>query len=272
MKLNLKESLTKHKHTLKNSINKLDKRRHHLRTSKDEILAFVISILSIAFIVSFDKWGEGQAFNFGVGILNYIKYLIIAFFVVSLHILVIKKIALHYGFRAEYKLWWYGIIIGFLLCFVSATLTSSLSKVTIIWFLAPGGIYFHHLSARRLGWFRYGMNVKESALACLFGSYSTLLLGLFFKILLIFNPGSTFLYELMSICLWFAVFTMLPFPPLNGLRVFYYSRLVYTFNFGIILGAGLLLKLNLNIFILIFLSLVVGLIFWLFNLKGEGYF
>ena len=248
----------------------LSKSRHQFRFDKEEIEACVISVLILAFIVSFNKWGEGDAFDFGVGLINLFQAVIILSLILGFQLITTKLMALHWGYRAEFKIWWYGILIGLVLAFLSASFTSSLGKTTVIWFLAPGGVFFHHLAARRLGWFRYGVNMKETGICCMLGSFSIIFLAIIFKILLYISPENLFFYEAMNISLWFALFSMLPIPPLNGLRVFFYSRVVYAFIFGIFIGFSILLRTNLNIFVTILLSLILGVIIWVLNLwKGE---
>lgn len=248
----------------------ISKFRHYFRFSKSEIEASVISVLILAFIISFGEWGYGDTFDFRIGLINLFKSIIIVGIVLGLQIIVIKMMALQWGYRAEFKLWWYGLLIGLGMAFFSASVTGSLGKPFVIWFLAPGGIFFHHLSVHRLGWFRYGVNVIETGISCLVGSLSTLVLALIFKILLSIFPESVFFYKGMVVSLWYAFFSMLPIPPLNGSRVFFYSRVTYAFMFGVVLGATFLIRANINILLIIIFSLIIGLIVWALNLwKGE---
>ena len=60
--------------------------------------------------------------------------------------------ALHSGFRAEYQLWWYGIAVGLII--------TVLSKGKV-WVFVPGAVMIHHLVIHRLGYFRYGSNVRH---------------------------------------------------------------------------------------------------------------
>ncbi|TKJ17471.1 hypothetical protein CEE44_02970 [Candidatus Woesearchaeota archaeon B3_Woes] len=246
--------------------NFISKFRHYFRFNKSEIEASVISVLVLAFIVSFGEWGAGDAFDFNVGLINLFESIIIVGIVLGSHLIVIKLIALYWGYRAEFKLWWYGLLTGLGLAFFSASLTGSVGHPFVLWVLAPGGIFFHHMSVHRLGWFRYGVNMIETGLCCMWGSLSTVFLALFFKILLVVFPGSLFFYKGMVVSLWFAFFSILPIPPLNGSRLFFYSRATYAFVFGSILGATFLIISNLNIFLIILLSLVVGVIIWVLHL------
>jgi Zn-dependent protease len=240
----------------------LSKLRHHFRFSKEEIEACVISVLVMAFIVSFNEWGHGTEFDFNIGLANLIRAIVIVGVILAVHVIVIKLQAIQYGYRAEFKIWWYGLMIGLGLAFLSASITGGSGKFPVVWFLAPGGIFFHHLAVHRLGWFRYGVNQMETGHCYLMGSISTLVLAYIFKILLYIFPESQFFYKAMVVALWFALFTLLPIPPLVGSHMFFWSRLVYVFYLGIVVGINIFLRLDLNIFIILLLSLVVGLIFW----------
>lgn len=246
----------------------LSKFRHYFRFSKEEIEACVISVLALAFIVSFDEWGYGTNFDFNVGLINFIKAIFIVGIVLGVQIVVTKIQALQWGFRAEFKLWWYGIIIGLGLCFFSGSITNSLGAVTVVWFLAPGGIFFHHLAAHRLGWFRYGVNLMETGLCAMLGSLSSILLAFIAKIFLYFFPDSLFFAKFLSVCLWIGLFTLLPIPPLNGSRVFFWSRLTFAIVFGSIIGANIFFRLDINLILMLILSFLIGVIVWASILFG----
>ena len=144
-------------------------------------------------------------------------------------------------------------------------------NVFIVWFLAPGGIVFHHMATHRLGWFRYGVNQMETGWSLTYGVFSVVFLAIIFKLLLFVFPSSAFLYKLMIVGLWFAFFMMLPIPPLSGLAIFFWSRLIYAFAFGIVIGVNLVLRLNINLLWIFLISLIVGVIVWLLQLLGvEG--
>jgi len=240
----------------------ISKFRHYFRFSKEEIEACIISVLAMAFIVSFNEWGYGSKFDFNIGLGNFLKAIIIVGIILGLQLIVIKTYAIYYGYRAEFKLWWYGIGIGLLIAFLSASLTGGDGKASLVWILAPGGLFFHHLAVHRLGWWRYGVNQMETGWTCMWGVLSTLMLGAVFKVLLYIFPTSTFFYKAMIVCLWFAFFSILPIPPLIGSRIFIWSRPWFFFIFGIVVGFNFILRLNISIFWIIVWSLIVGAVVW----------
>lgn len=247
--------------------------RHYCQFSKEEIQAFMTAVVIMGFIISFNKWGEGTVFSAIVGVKNFLLSILIAAIILGTHLFVIKRQAINWGYRAEFKIWWYGLIVGLGLVFFSAALTSKLETQIILWLLIPGGILFHHVPARALGRFRYGINTWEIGLCVMMGSLTTIGLAIIFKILLIFFPGSEFFYHAMNVSLWYAFFSMIPFPPLNGAVLYFASRITWGFIFGLVVGFNLLLRFNMNLFLIIILSAVIALVIWVWNIwKFEDYF
>jgi len=235
---------------LKNYINKF---RHYFRFSKPEIEAAVISVILLAFIVSFKEWGQ-QTFELSTGLFNLLISILIVGFILGIQIGITKLQSLKIGYRAEFKIWWYGLGIGLIVIFLTQG---------NVWFLVPGGFFFHHLATHRLGWFRYGLNMKDTAISCLAGSFATLMIAVIARLLLFIAPESIILGKVLTISIWIALFSMLPFPPLAGSRVFFFSRLTYFFVLGIYIGAAILLNIEgLNLLITLVLSLVIGAIVW----------
>ena len=228
--------------------------RHYFRFSKEEIMACIISVFALAFIVSFKEWGYGDKFEFYTGIYNLFKAVIIVSIVLGLQIIITKIQALNWGFRAEFKIWWYGILVGIMLAF--------LTKGSF-WFLASGGIFFHHLATHRLGWFRYGVNMMETAVCCMLGSLSSLVVAIFFKILLYISPGSLFFEKGVIVAAFLALYSMIPLPPLNGSRMFFWSRLNYSLVMGSIIGFNFMIRTSLGIIPIILISFLIGVIIWI---------
>jgi len=163
-----------------------------------------------------------------------------------IHLSVQRVIALAGGFKIEYKNWLYGILLGLGLIIVSNG---------HLWFLAPGGLVIYMMPGHRLGAFRYGLNVRPMGVIAMAGSLASVVLALLFKVLFTVFPANTLLFTAMKFNLWFAIFTMLPIPPLNGSHMFFASRIAYVFAFtGIIaLSAALF-------FFGVFLSLLIGVV------------
>ncbi len=226
--------------------------KRYFRFSADEVRSIIIGIIIMAFIFSFDSWGV-ETFDLGYGLKNFFNAILIITLSFLVHLSVQRIFALAGGFRVEYKNWLYGILIGIALIIISN------GKV---WFFAPGGLVVYMMAGHRLGSFRYGLNVWPVGVVGMVGPLANLVLALFFKILFTAFPENTLLYSAMSFNLWFAIFTMLPIPPLDGSKIFFASRVVYVFAFtGVIAMSAALFFLG--VFLSFLIGLIVGVICWL---------
>ena len=229
--------------------------------SEEEIKALALSILGLAFIISYNKWG-GETFNFWIGLRNFFNAILLVTLSLLVHQSAQRVAGFSVGLKVEYKIWVYGLVIGLALCVVS------LGK---LWFLAPGGIIMYHMAGHRIGSFRYGLNFWPMGLVALSGSLATLVLAMILKILLSIAPGNVLLQQALFFNLVFAVITMLPIPPLNGSHLFFASRLMYAFSIGMILGLAVALYF-LGVFLSILIGLIVGAaVFLVYTFHGEPY-
>ena len=222
----------------------------------EELRALIIGILSVALIISFDKWGVTK-FDLIYGLKNYFNAFLIVTLSFIVHVSAQRIVALVVGFKAEYRVWLYGIAIGLVLVVVSN------GK---LWFIAPGGILVYHMVGHRLGSFRYGLNFWPLGLVGISGPVASIVLAGFFKILLYLAPGNLLLQDALIFNIWYALFTMLPIPPLDGSHMFFASRLFYVFAFGAMIGFSIAIY-----FLGFWISLLIGLLFgisiWFINYK-----
>jgi len=209
----------------------------YFRFDKEEIKTIIILALAFGFMFSFKEWGVDQ-FEVVSGLLNWLNTSIIALLSILVSVTAYKVAALYYGFKAEIKIWWYGIIFGLLIVFVTRG---------NLFFLAGMGVMYHHLAALRLGVFRYGLNYWDQAKCTYAAALATLLLAMLLKI---FSAGAVvvpvgiagpaLIEKAIQFNLWYVVFSLLPIPPLPGTVAFYASRTWYVFVYGCILGYSIL--------------------------------
>ncbi|MBD3310625.1 hypothetical protein GF351_05390 [Candidatus Woesearchaeota archaeon] len=231
-----------------------DKIRQYFSFSREETKAVIISILVVTFIVSFREWGTGTEIQFGAGLYNFFNALLVSALVVLIHISAQRIMGLHVGFRVEYKLWIYGVVISLVVCLLTRG---------YVWILIPGGIFAHHLAVHRLGYFRYGLNMLAFSFVAMAGSLANIALAIILRGFLHFMPTNILLYKAMIVSLWYAVLNMLPIPPLDGSRLFFTSRLTYAYVFGSILGAAIFLTIKIHVILAILFSLILGGMSWL---------
>jgi len=117
------------------------------------------------------------------------------------HELAHKLVAQKFGYQAEFRLWWLGLII--------AALSAIISMGRIL-FAAPGAVYI----------LSYYIGRREEGLISISGALANLVLAFFFFFM---SQGSGFAGLVgdwgLTINLWLAAFNMLPIPPLDGRKV-----------------------------------------------------
>lgn len=209
-----------------------DRLSRYYTFSRREIRDLAIAVLVVGFIFSFKDWGVGQEVDVLYGVRNLVIAVIVAAISFFVHESIHRVMALWIGFKAEFQLWWGGLIASLILVFASNGM---------IQLVLPGGMVLAVLVRHRLGEFRYGLNYWENGIIALWGPLSNLALAFFAKLFLGLFPTSVFFEKLLLMNIVFAICTMLPIPPLDGVNTFYGSRVLYVLAFFGILGAGVLI-------------------------------
>jgi len=213
--------------------------------SKEELKQIIITVLVIAFVWSFNKWGD-VTFDFMEGIKNFFLGAIFAFIGLVFNQIGQRVVAVHYGYDPIYEYGIFGLMIALVITFASRGL--------LVFFL-PGAINIRHLAASRLGEFRYYTNDWEWAKAGFMGPFLNILLAV---ILSVFksNPLAR---QLMILNLLFAWYSLIPLPGNLGLYLFYPHIYLWTFTVGIVLAVTLMV-----FFLNPILTIIFGIIFGVF--------
>ncbi|MCH8003495.1 MAG: hypothetical protein IH934_02590 [Nanoarchaeota archaeon] len=229
-----------------------DKIKRYFKFTPLEIRSLIITILVIAFIISFREWGV-RGFNFSTGLFNYFNAVLIVALSMLVHISVQRIWSLGTGYRLEWKMWSFGLLFGLIIVF----LTNGL-----FWLILPGGFMVHHLAGHRLGWFRYGINYWAVGLIAVTGTISTIFLAAIFKALSGFVINSL-IQKVITFNIVYAVYSILPIPPLDGSRTFYGSRMLYAFSTAFIIAAAILLNSSIGAGVAVISALFIGIVLWL---------
>jgi len=232
--------------------NYIDKLKRYFAFSKEEWLSFFIVVIGMAVIYSWNDWGV-ESFDFSFGLKNLLIAIVLIAITVFVHHAGQRMMALSLGLRAEQKLWWYGILIGLILVVVTN------GKIK---FLAASGLVAYLLPIHRLGAFRYGPNLTTLSKIALAGPLANMFFSALVKSLEWVGLLSPYIgNKLFVLNIAFAAWNLLPIPPLDGSKVFYYSRLTYVFLFGSITSYVLMVYfLNFYSYIT---ALLIGAVVWL---------
>ena len=233
----------------------IDKMNKYYTFTKYEIRGLIIAILAVAFIISFDKWG-GEKFDFAVGFFNLITALLIVGLSMLVHDAGQRIWGLAIGYKIEFKMWSFGLILGLIVAFLNN------GRIPYLWIILPGTFMLHHLAGHRLGFFRYGINIIGQAMTALAGPLFTLMLIILLKILNSFFP-SALITEAIRFNIIYNITNMLPIPVLDGGKIFFGSRMIYAFVMPAMIIATILMIIDIPVFFAIVLSLLVGVVLWL---------
>ncbi len=207
--------------------NFIDKLKRYFRFSKEETISFWIVVVCLAFIYSWTDWGT-QRFDAIVGLKNFLIAIALIGITVFVHHAGQRMMSLSLGLRAEHKMWWYGLLIGLIL----VAITNGKIK-----FLAATGTLAYLLPIHRLGAFRYGPNLTTLSKIAMAGPVANIFFSAIvksFEWIGLLSP--TIGQKLFVLNLTFAFWNLFPIPPLDGSKIFYYSRLTYVFLFTAFTG------------------------------------
>jgi len=194
------------------------------RFSPRELRDLGIALLVVTFAFAYDD--KSETFVLSYWLLNYLKILGMVFLAFLVHESAHKLFGLSLGIRTEFKLWTMGTYI---------TLLCTLLSQGKFYVLLTGGVTFFHMTIQRLGHFRYGLNLLSSGLIGAMGPLANLVMATFWETLALNGIFPDFMHQMTFINLYYAVFSMLPLPNLDGISLFFASRMNYVFFFSILI-------------------------------------
>jgi Zn-dependent protease len=180
------------------------------REVRDILIAW--AALSLAFTIAYSGGINGGAALFGGGLL---QTFFVAFVAVGsgfvLHELMHKFTAERYGYWAEFRMWVMGIVL--------ALITSTLGFI----FAAPGATYIQATN----------ISDRQNGIISLAGPATNVVIA--FVFLLVGNVGTGIFVEIgfigLNVNLFLALFNMLPLMPLDGAKVFRWSKPIWAVVF-----------------------------------------
>ena len=223
--------------------------------SKQEIIGLAVALLVTGFIFSFRDWGL-ETLDLTLGLRNLIIVSFVAAISFFLRISMQKIYALSEGYKTEFKVWWTGIVIALVIAFVS---NGRIPLVLI------GASVSSFMIKQRLGEFRYGFSHSDNATIALWGILGSLITATLFALGLHFSPQSYFFSKGVLLNLIMALCALLPLPQLEGLQIYFGSRIQYVSGIVAVILAGFLLltKTAIGLVITIIVSASLGIAFLL---------
>lgn len=231
-------------------------KRYGMSLSKEELKQTFITVGMIAFVWSFDDWG-GDKFNLFIGLFNTLISAIFALICIIFNQIGQRLVSTYYGYDPVYEYGVMGLMLAIVVTFASRGL--------LIFFL-PGGINLRHLTASRLGEFRYYTNDWEWAKVGFMGPF----MNMFLAILLSPFKSNFWVSQLILMNIFFAVYALIPLPQNLGLYLFYPHIHFWTFTVGFVAATAATVY-----FLPPYISLIFGFIAaavlmnWHFNKKDN---
>ena len=231
-------------------------KRYGFSLSKEEIKQILITAGMIAFVWAFDDWG-GETFSLFAGIFNTVMSALLALLCIIFNQIGQRIVAVYYGYDPVYEYGVMGLMLAIVVTFASRGL---------LLFFLPGGINLRHLTASRLGEFRYYTNDWEWAKVGFMGPFMNMLLAIMvspFK-------GNHWIDQLILMNILFAVYAIIPLPQNLGLYLFYPHIYFWTFTVAFVAATAATVY-----FLPPYLTLVIGFIAaayainWHFNKKDN---
>ena len=217
-----------------NILELINRVKKDFRFSQQELVGLGVLVLVTGFIFSFKNWGA-DTFNLLIGLKNFLITTLAALVGFLAHVGPQKIYSLGEGYKAEFKIWWVGPIIALVLCFITA------GNLTLI---LAGGMFMSFMVRQRLGEFRYGYNLEQQAVTAFWGIYGLIIVATLFRIGTSYFPQVLFFQKGLMICLILAICALLPIPGLNGLNLFFGSRMIYYFTIVLVVVVALLFWLG----------------------------
>ncbi len=230
----------------------IDKIKKYYTFTSYELKGFAISIIAIAFVVSFKEWGT-SSFDFTAGLFNLFNAILIVALSILVHDAGQRIWGLAIGYKIEFKMWPLGLVASLIIAFLSNG---------NLWLIVPSGFMLHHLAGHRLGWFRYDINYFAQAMIALAGNLFTLMLIIMLKVLSTFS-SSMLLEKAIMFNVVYAITSLLPIPPLDGSKIYFGSRMLYAFALPAMTVSFILMIINIPIILSLVISLLVGVVLWL---------
>ncbi len=185
--------------------------------SKIEIRDLAISVFVLA--LAFSSWN--------LALLPLTLFIIVIVFAAH-EIIGHKLVAQHFGYFAEYRMWTYGLVLALV------------SSVFGFIFAAPGAVYISPVR-KNLAFRAARITERDNGIISLGGPAVNIALGFAMIISAFALPQIAGLFFTAArISFWLALFNLIPFPPLDGSKVFSWSKPLWILA-GIAAVAGFLL-------------------------------
>lgn len=126
-----------------------------------------------------------------------------------------KLVAQHFGYFAEYRMWPQGLLLALISSFFGFI------------FAAPGAVYISQVR-KKFAFHAARITERGNGIISLGGPAVNIALGFAMFASAFFAPTfSDLFFRAAKISFWLAIFNLIPLPPLDGSKVFAWSKMVW---------------------------------------------
>ncbi|MFH1455879.1 MAG: hypothetical protein ABIF40_02930 [archaeon] len=242
-----------------------------IKFSKLEITHLIIALFIISFAFGFNDGRD--VFELSFWLVNFMKILVFSAIALFVHIFAQKWVAKIYGFGCEFRLWtirqwrfipepkfpkkWFkgklelgGLPIGSIISVLVTVLSNGK-----LFFVAIGNYIITSSKSTRLGRKWVYISEAEESKVAMSGAMANIFVMILFKI---FNYNN-FFDDLIFINGMFALFSLIPIPPLDGGKLFISSRVWYVFVAVFAIFTVILIT-YLNALLVLIIAALLGLV------------
>jgi hypothetical protein len=209
----------------------LSRIKGYFRFNRQELSGLVVAILVTGFIFSFRDWGVDQ-FELTTGLRNMAILCLVTAITFFFRISVQKIYGLSQGHKAEFKVWWMGLLIALVVAFFS------FGRIPLV---LLGGTFVAFMIRHRIGEYRYGISYWVNGSVAYWGVMGNLALAILFGMGNYFVPGNYFFQKGLTLNIIMAVGALIPIPQLDGLNIYMGARFLYYTGVVLVLLAAVLL-------------------------------
>ncbi len=187
-------------------------------------IVIATAVLTVAFAIAFSD-GITGIFNTNYGALLAVSFIAVALGFV-LHEMGHRFLARKYGYYAEFRMWPFGLALALIFSLFGFV------------FAAPGAVM---IQPKADMWGRFTqIDKKKFGLVSLMGPAVNMILAGAFFTLHVISPVHLASIEVFALAtqinVWLALFNMIPFPPLDGSKVFMWDRRVWGIFFIVLIA------------------------------------
>ncbi len=198
-------------------------KRHFFSKKEIEDILISVIVLSFSLFLVIERYDLPPSINLADRVIIAFLMVLTAFF---MHEMSHKFTAIMMGAWSEFRMWPIGVLLTLITGFLGFL------------FALPGAVYFAS----------YRNPIREGKIA-LAGPATNIIIGIILLPLILILRFSllihTALYFLIYINIWLAFFNLLPIPPLDGSKVFAWSKR----NWGVVTGIAIILLIYFFLFI-----------------------